>query len=102
MFAVIKTGGKQYLVQEGDLVKVEKLIGDAGTKLNLETLMVAKEDGSDVKLGTPSLGEKVSVEIVKHGFGEKISVVKYKAKSHYHRRVGHRQAFTEVKITKIA
>ena len=64
--------------------------------------MVAKEDGSDVKLGTPSLGEKVSVEIVKHGFGEKISVVKYKAKSHYHRRVGHRQAFTEVKITKIA
>lgn len=102
MFAVIKTGGKQYLVQEGDLVKVEKLIGDAGTKLNLETLMVAKEDGSDVKLGTPSLGEKVSVEIVKHGFGEKVSVVKYKAKSHYHRRVGHRQAFTEVKITKIA
>ena len=102
MFAVIKTGGKQYLVQEGDLLKVEKLVGEAGTKLNLETLLVAQEDGSDVKLGTPSLGEKVSVEIVSHGFGEKVSVVKYKAKSHYHRRVGHRQAFTQIKVTKIA
>lgn len=102
MFAVIKTGGKQYLVQEGDLVKVEKLVGEAGTKLNFETLLTAQEDGSDVKLGTPNLGQNVSAEIVKHGFAEKISVVKYKAKSHYHRRVGHRQAFTQVKITKIA
>ncbi|MCC7357320.1 50S ribosomal protein L21 [Candidatus Uhrbacteria bacterium] len=102
MFAVIKTGGKQYLVQEGDLLNVEKLVGEAGTKCNLETLLIAKEDGSDVKLGTPSLGENVSVEIISHGLGEKVSVVKYKAKSHYHRRVGHRQAFTKIKITKIA
>ncbi len=102
MFAVIKTGGKQYLVQEGDVIKVEKLAGEAGAKLNFETLLLSGEDGSDFKLGTPSLGTIVAAEIVKHGLGDKVTVVKYKAKSHYHRRVGHRQCFTEIKIGKIA
>ena len=101
MFAVIRTGGKQYLVTEGDVVRVEKLPGEKGTKVAFETLMVSNEDGSGLKLGTPSLGEIVTGEIVETDRDEKISVVKYKAKSRYKRRVGHRQWYTKVKIAKV-
>jgi large subunit ribosomal protein L21 len=99
MIAVIKTGGKQYLVEEGDVLSVEKLDLEAGKSLKLETLM--KADGDKLELGTPVLTAQVSAEVVSHGRGVKISVVKYKAKSRYTRRVGHRQDFTKIKIVKI-
>ncbi len=99
MIAVIKTGGKQYLVEEGDVISVEKLDLEAGKSFQLETLM--KADGDKLELGTPALSAMVSAEIVAHGRDKKIEVVKYKAKSRYTRRTGHRQAFTKIKITKI-
>ncbi len=100
MIAVIKTGGKQYLVQPGDVIKVEKLDAKVGDSLQFDVLMTA--EGEDVKLGTPVLSGKVSAEIVAHGRDQKIEVVKYKAKSRYTRRTGHRQFFTKIKIGKIA
>ena len=101
MIAVIKTGGKQYLVQEGDVITVEKLEVEQGKTVQLETLM--KTDGTDMlELGTPMLSTLVTAEVVDQGRGKKIEVVKYKAKSRYTRRVGHRQYFTKLKITKIA
>lgn len=99
MIAVIKTGGKQYLVEEGDVISVEKLDVEAGKSLQLETLL--KAEGENLELGTPVLSTKVTAEVVSHGRAEKIEVVKYKAKSRYTRRVGHRQDFTKIKITKI-
>lgn len=99
MFAVIKTGGKQYLVQEGDVLKIEKLAGNAGDKVQFESLL--SFEGEKLNIGTPVLKETVTGELIEHGRAEKISVVKYKAKSRYTRRVGHRQHFTKVKITKI-
>ena len=102
MFAVIKTGGKQYLVKQGDLLKIEKLDVEAGKPVQFETLLLAEEDGSSMQVGTPTLKSLVAGEIVEHGRDAKISVVKYKAKSKYRRRVGHRQHFTKVKIGKLA
>ncbi|MBU1032739.1 MAG: 50S ribosomal protein L21 [Patescibacteria group bacterium] len=102
MIAVIKTGGKQYVVKQDDVLKIEKLTANEGDKVSFETLLIAEPDGSKVEIGTPELGTKVEGEIVEHGRGKKISVVKYKAKSRYRRRVGHRQPFTKVKITKVA
>jgi len=99
--AVIKTGGKQYKVAEGQELKVEKLAGDAGKKVNLETLLIADSDGEIKELGQPSLGEKVSAEILETGKGKKVSVIKFKSKTRYRRKVGHRQIFTKIKINKI-
>ncbi|MCW1891818.1 MAG: 50S ribosomal protein L21 [Candidatus Uhrbacteria bacterium] len=103
MFAVIQTGGKQYIVREGQQLSIEKLLGDVGSKVEFDALMLAEDDGSKVELGTPVLsGVKVSGEIVEHGKGEKLVIVKYKAKSRYTRRTGHRQPFTKIMISKIA
>lgn len=99
MFAVIKTGGKQYLVKEGDVVSVEKLAGNAGDKIQFEVML--KLDGDKVEIGMPTLSGTVSAEVMEQGRAPKVDVVKYKAKSRYTRRVGHRQPFTKVKITKI-
>ncbi len=104
MFAVIKTGGKQYIVREGQQLKVEKLPGKKGDKVDFsDVLLLAEDDGSKVEVGTPILkGKKVSAEIAEQGKGKKIDVVKYKPKSRYTRRTGHRQPFTKVLITKVA
>ena len=99
MFAVIKTGGKQYLVKEGDVIKVEKLAGNAGDKIQFDTLL--SFEGETLNIGAPLLKQMVAAEVVEHGRADKIEVVKYKAKSRYTRRVGHRQPFTKIKITKI-
>lgn len=98
--AVIKTGGKQYKVAEGETLRVEKLAADQGTKLSLDTLLIA--DGGNIEIGQPSLGEKVEVEILESGKGDKVTVVKYKNKTRYKKTVGHRQRYTAVKILKIA
>lgn len=100
MFAVIKTGGKQYLVEEGQILKVEMLPAKEGETVEFEVLLTS--DGSSVKLGAPTLPAKAKGEIVGHGRDKKISVVHYKAKSRYTKRSGHRQPFTKVKITKIS
>jgi len=98
--AVIKTGGKQYKVAEGQSLKIEKIPGEAGAVLKFPALMVA--DDKEVKLGKPSLGDLVEGKIVEQGRGKKISVIKFKNKTRYKRNVGHRQPYTKVAISKIA
>lgn len=100
-FAVIQTGGKQYLVSEGDKIQVEKLEGEAGSKITFNQVLATISD-QDYTLGKPTLdGAKVEGTILKQGRGKKIHVLKYKPKSKYRRKIGHRQSFTEVEITKI-
>ena len=102
MIAVVKTGGKQYVVKEGSVLSIEKIDTEQGKTINLDTLLIAEEDGSKADVGTPSLGEKVTAEVIEHGAGKKVDVVKYKPKTRYRRRGGHRQLFTKIKVTKIA
>lgn len=103
MFAIIKTGGKQYRVKEGDRLLIEKLPGKAGDSINFsEVLLVGDEKGENVKIGTPNVtGAKVEAKILDQMRGKKISVVKYKPKVRYRRRAGHRQERTRVQITKM-
>ncbi len=101
-FAVIKTGGKQYQVSEGDVLEVEKLpkAGDDGKIIFDKVLLI--EDGKATQIGVPYLdGAKVLAEFVADGRAKKISVVHYKAKVRFHKTSGHRQPFTKVKITSI-
>ena len=102
MYAVVKTGGKQYRVEPGATIRVEKLEGEKGTKLELtDVLLVA--DGEDVKVGQPTLsGARVTAEIVAQGRGEKLIVFKFRRRKAYRRKNGHRQAFTALKITDIS
>ncbi len=101
MYAVIKTGGKQYKVAEGDVLKVEKLNAEVETTVELtEVLLVA--NGADVKVGTPVVeGAKVVAEVLAQGRGKKVVNFKYKPKTGYHKKKGHRQSYTEIKITSI-
>lgn len=100
MYAVIKTGGKQYKVSEGDILNVEKLDANAGDKVTFdEVLMVG---GDDVKIGDPTVkGAAVEASVVRNGRAKKVVVYKYKPKTGYHKKNGHRQSFTQVKIEKI-
>ena len=101
MYAVIKTGGKQYKVAPGDVLKVETLTGDVGAKISFdEVLLIA--DGDKQTVGAPLIkGGTVAGEIVSHGRGDKIRIIKHRRRKHYHKEQGHRQNFTEVKITGI-
>jgi large subunit ribosomal protein L21 len=101
MFAVIRTGGKQYKVASGDLIAVEKLAGEPGGTIELgEVLMVG--DGADVSTGTPLVtGASVSAELVEHRRGDKIIVFKKKRRQNYRRKNGHRQHQTVLRITEI-
>ncbi len=100
MYAIVKTGGKQYKVAEGDLVKVEKLEGEAGDKVELTPVLLV--DGANVTSGADTLSKaKVSAEIVEQGKGKKVKILKYKNKTGYKVRQGHRQPLTTVKITGI-
>ena len=101
MYAVIKTGGKQYRVAEGETVRVEKLPGEPGTAVTFgEVLMVA--GGAEVKVGRPLVtGAKVVAEIVEQDRARKIIVFKYKRRKNYRKRNGHRQPYTALKITQI-
>ncbi len=97
--AVIMTGGKQYLVEPGQKLKIEKLHGEAGDTVSFEALLVA--DGSKVQIGTPKVSGKVTGKIERQGRAKKILVVKYKPKVRYRKKQGHRQPFTEVTISSI-
>ncbi len=100
-FAVIQTGGKQYLVSKGDKIQIEKLEGEEGTKLTFDQVLATISD-TDYQVGKPTLsGASVEATILKQGRGKKIEVLKYKPKSKYRKKIGHRQAFTEIEITKI-
>lgn len=102
-FAVIQTGGKQYKVSKDDIVSIEKIKGEykKGDKISFDKILLV-DDGKDTTIGTPYIpGAKVDAEIMEIGRARKILVVKYKQKSRYLRRNGHRQPFFKVKITSI-
>ena len=100
MYAIVKTGGKQYKVAEGDQVKVEKIEGEAGTSVSLSPILVV--DGSTVTSAADALAKvSVSGEIVEQTKGPKIRIHKFKNKTGYHKRQGHRQKLTVLKITGI-
>ncbi|KKM11180.1 50S ribosomal protein L21 [Clostridiales bacterium PH28_bin88] len=101
MYAIIETGGKQYRVQEGDVLRVEKLPVAEGETLDVEKVLALGGDG-EPKIGTPLVaGAKVTLKVLEHGKGDKIIVFKYKAKKNYRRKTGHRQPFSKVKVEKI-
>ena len=100
MYAIIATGGKQYKVSEGDIITVEKLGAEEGSKITFDQVLAVSD--SDLKVGNPTVsGASVSATVVKEGRGKKVIVYKYKRKSGYHKKNGHRQSFTQVKIEKI-
>ena len=101
MYAVVKTGGKQYRLGVGDSVKVEKLPDEVGNIVELSQILMVS-DGGEVKVGTPLVtGASVKAEIVGHGRNKKIRVFKMKRRKQYRRTQGHRQAFTQLKVTEI-
>ena len=100
MYAIIKTGGKQYRVQEGDSIFVEKLAADVDSEVVFDQVLAVVNDG-DVKVGAPVVeGAKVTAKVLEQGKQKKIRIFKYKAKSNYRRRMGHRQPYTKVTIEK--
>ena len=101
MYAVFKTGGKQYRAATGDVIKVEKIEAEKGATLELDQVLMVGE-GEDVKVGTPFLeGSKVTVKVVDHGRRDKIKVIKFKRRKNYRKQMGHRQYFTQLEITGI-
>ncbi len=101
MYAIIETGGKQYKVQEGDVITVEKLGLEADTEYVFDKVLTVAND-ADVKFGKPYVdGAKVTASVVGEGKGKKVIVYKYKAKKGFHKKNGHRQPFTKLEIKKI-
>ena len=97
MYAVIETGGKQYRVQEGDIITIEKIKAEVGETVAFDKVLVLS-DGNDVRVGTPYLDAAVTGSVVEHGKGQKVIIFKYKAKKDYRKKQGHRQPYTMVKI----
>ncbi|MFP8966633.1 50S ribosomal protein L21 [Pokkaliibacter sp. CJK22405] len=101
MYAVIVSGGKQYRVQAGETLKLEKLTAEVGANIEFDKVLLVA-NGDDVKIGAPVVGGAVvSAEVVSHGRGEKVTSIKFRRRKHHMKRIGHRQWFTEVKITGI-
>ncbi|MCC6713925.1 MAG: 50S ribosomal protein L21 [Gammaproteobacteria bacterium] len=102
MYAVIRTGGKQYKVAQGDTLDVEKLPAEQGANVELSDVLMLV-DGDKVTVGTPTVaGAKVSAKIVEHGRGEKIRIIKFRRRKHYRKQAGHRQDYTRLEITGIS
>ena len=100
MYAIIKTGGKQYKVQENDILTIERLDLEAGSKVTFDALMIGDQNGS--VFGTPTVnGATVTAEVLEHGKGKKLHIFTYKAKKNIRKRQGHRQPYTKVQITTI-
>ncbi len=101
MYAIIKTGGKQYTVNEGDIITIEKLNIATGEKVMFDEILAVSKEG-DLKIGTPVVtGAKVEATVLTEGKGKKVIVFKYKPKKDYRKKQGHRQPFTKVRIDKI-
>ncbi len=99
--AVIKTGGKQYLVQEGDVLKVEKLNAKEGEKVVFDDVLLVFDE-KDISVGSPTVeGAKVEAEVLEQGRDKKLHVIRFRAKSRYFRKYGHRQPYSRVKISAI-
>lgn len=102
MYAVFKTGGKQYRVSQGDTLRVESLKAAEGDAVEFDSVLLVA-DGDDIRIGAPYLaGGKVTARVKAHGRGEKIEVVKFRRRKHYDKRTGHRQNYTELEITGIS
>ena len=100
MYAIIQTGGKQYKVQENDIITIERLDVEVGSKVTFEALMLGDEKGS--VFGTPTVnGATVTAEVLEHGKGKKVQLAIYKKMNGHHRAQGHRQPYSKVKITAI-
>ncbi len=100
MYAVIATGGKQYKVSEGDIITIEKLGVDAGEKVTFDQVLAVS--GDDIKVGNPTVaGATVEASVIEEGRAKKVIVYKFKRKTGYHKKNGHRQPYTKVKIEKI-
>jgi large subunit ribosomal protein L21 len=101
MFAVIATGGKQYRVQEGSVLRIQKLTAEQGAKVEFDQVLLVGK-GADVKLGAPFVsGGKVTATVQSHGKGDKVRIVKFRRRKHYKREKTHRQEYTEIKVTGI-
>ncbi len=102
MFAVIQTGGKQYRVIEGSVLRIEKLLADAGATVEFSDILIMGE-GADVKIGKPMVtGAKVTATVQSHGKADKVRIVKFRRRKHYLRQGTHRQPHTEIKVTAIS
>jgi len=102
MYAVIKTGGKQYRVAAGDKLKVEKLAADVGAEVTLESVLALGE-GESLRVGAPLVaGAAVKATVLGHGLGEKVKIFKLRRRKHYTKSQGHRQPYTEIEITGIS
>jgi large subunit ribosomal protein L21 len=102
MYAVIKTGGKQYRVSQGDSLRVEKLDADEGESVEFDQVLMVGA-GEDIRIGSPYLdGSRVTARVKSHGRDNKISIIKFKRRKHHMKRMGHRQHYTEVEITGIS
>ncbi len=101
-FAVIQTGGKQYKVEAGKKIRIEKIVGDKDANFVLDKVLLVA-DGEDIKIGTPYVpGAEVEAKVLKQGRDKKKIVFRYHSKTRYRKKKGHRQHFTEVEITKIS
>ena len=101
MYAVIVSGGKQHRVREGEKLKLEKIETETGSSVEFDRVLLVGE-GSDVKVGTPTVdGARVTGEVVNHGRHDKINIIKFRRRKHHMKQMGHRQWYTEVKITGI-
>ena len=101
MYAVIKSGGKQYRVGLGDVIRVERLTAEPGDTINLDRVLMVKGE-SDVQVGAPTLSEVVTCTVKGHGRGNKVRVFKMRRRKNYRRQAGHRQDYTELQVTSIA
>ena len=101
MFAVIESGGKQHRVEEGEVLRLEKLAAGPGETVTFDRVLLIAE-GDDIKVGMPFVdGGEVTAEVVGEGRGDKVTVIKFKRRKNYHRKQGHRQSYTEVRVTGI-
>ncbi|CAB1277514.1 50S ribosomal protein L21 [Candidatus Nitrosacidococcus tergens] len=102
MYAVIKSGGKQYRVQEGDTLKIEKIDADEGTQFVLDQVLLIASDGN-TQIGTPYIeNAKVDTTVKSHGRGKKVKIIKFRRRKHSKKQMGHRQYFTELHIDSIS
>lgn len=101
MFAIVETGGKQYKVTKGDIIRVEKLEVELGDKVKLEKVLMLSK-GDEITVGNPLVeGASVTGKVVGSGKGKKINILKFKPKNGYRKRLGHRQPFTDLEITAV-